>query len=219
MLGFEKVLDKFMAKISTSYRDKVQKRLLESAEVKKRVAKECLESILKAAQLIVDTFESGGKVMICGNGGSAADSQHMAGEFVCILNKAFDRPGLPAIALTTDTSILTAHANDLGFENIFKRQVHALGRHGDLLICISTSGNSPNILVAARAAKSAKIRTLSLTGKNGKLQKLADVALCVPSTMTQYIQESHIAIEHILCELVEHHFFDKKIGKKGKVWS
>lgn len=204
-----------MTKISEEYRNKARKRLLESADVKKRVAEDCLESILEAAQLIVDTFESGGKVMICGNGGSAADSQHMAGEFVCILNKSFERPALPAIALTTDTSILTAHANDMGFEKIFKRQVNALGKAGDLLIGISTSGNSPNIFAATKAARSANIRTVILTGSNGKLKKIADVAICVPSTMTQYIQESHIAIEHILCELVEHHFF----GKKGKSWS
>lgn len=204
-----------MTIISDKYRNKIQKRLLESADVKKRVAEECLESILEAVQLIVNTFESGGKVMVCGNGGSAADSQHMAGEFVCILNKAFERPGLPAIALTTDSSILTAHANDFGFENIFKRQVEALGKPGDLLIAISTSGNSSNILAAAKTAKASKIGLLSLTGKNGKLKKIADVALCVPSIMTQYVQESHIAIEHILCELVEHHFFDKK-KSKGK---
>ncbi len=205
-----------MVKIDQAYRLKIQTHLHESAEVKKKVARECLESILEAAQLIINTFESGGKIMICGNGGSAADSQHMAGEFICILNKALDRPGLPAIALTTDTSILTAHANDLGFENIFKRQVDALGKPGDLLIAISTSGNSPNILVAAEAAKSAKIRTITLTGRNGKLKRITDVALCVPSTMTQYIQESHIAIEHILCELVEDHFFGTKKIKKGK---
>jgi phosphoheptose isomerase len=203
-----------MRKIIGKYHDKVQKRLLESANVKKKVAQECTESIIDAAQLIVDTFEFGCKVMICGNGGSAADSQHMAGEFICILNKAFDRPGLPALALTTDTSILTAHANDMGFENVFKRQVNALGKPGDLLIAISTSGNSPNILVAAEAAKSAKMHTVALTGKSGKLKKIVDVAICVPSNMTQYIQESHIAIEHILCELVEHHFF-VKIGKKS----
>jgi len=201
-----------MAKISEEYRDKIRKRLLESADVKKKVAEACLESILEAVQLIVDTFESGGKVMICGNGGSAADSQHMAAEFVCILNKSFDRPGLPAIALTTDTSILTANANDIGFENIFKRQVLALGKPGDLLIAISTSGNSQNVLVAAKAAKTAKIHTISLTGNSGELQKITDVALCVPSTNTQYIQESHLAIEHIICELVEDHFFGTKKG-------
>ena len=207
-----------MTKISGNYRDKIKKRLLESANIKKKVAVHGIESIFKACQLIVDTFESGSKVMICGNGGSAADAQHMAGEFVCILNKSLERPGLPAIALTTDTSILTAHANDMGFENIFKRQVLALGKPGDLLICISTSGNSPNILVAAKAATSAKMRTLALTGKNGKLQKITDVAICVPSTMTQHIQESHTAIGHILCELVEHHLFGSKKGKKGRVW-
>lgn len=202
-----------MSQISKFYSDQIVKRLLESAETKKKVAEDCIESILEATQLIVDTFESGGKVMICGNGGSAADSQHMAAEFVCILNKKLKRPGLPAIALTTDTSILTAHANDLGFEKIFKRQVEALGKPGDLLIAISTSGNSSNIIVAAKAAKVAKINVLSMTGKSGRLQKVADVAVCVPSTMTQYIQESHIAIEHILCELVEHYLFDKKERK------
>lgn len=193
--------------MSVNYRDKIKKHLLESADVKEKVAQQCWGSILKAVQLIVDTFQSGGKVMICGNGGSAADAQHMASEFVCILNKSFERPGLPAIALTTDTSILTAHANDMGFENIFKRQVITLGRPGDLLITISTSGNSPNILVAARAAKLAKIHTIALTGKNGNIQKITDVAVRVPSTMTQYIQESHTAIGHILCELVEHQLF------------
>lgn len=196
-----------MTKISPKYQDKVQKHLRESAEIKKMVARKCSESILSAAQMMVDTFKSGGKVMICGNGGSAADSQHMAGELVCILNKSFDRPGFAAIALTTDTSILTAHANDLGFENIYKRQVLSLGKKGDLLICISTSGNSSNILVACKAAKSANIKTIGLTGKNGKLQKLADVIISVPSSNTQYIQESHVAIVHILCELVEQHFY------------
>lgn len=204
-----------MSKISGKYRNMIRNHLLESADVKKKVAEQCLESILETVQLIVNTFESGGKVMICGNGGSAADAQHIAGELVCILNKTFERPPLPAIALTTDTSILTAHANDMGFEEVFKRQVDALGKAGDLLIGISTSGNSPNVLAAIEAARSAKIRTIILTGNNRKLKKMADVVLCVPSTNTQYIQESHIAIEHILCELVEHHFF----GKKGKSWS
>lgn len=208
-----------MTKISTNYRDKVRKHLLESVDIKKRVAEECLESILKASQLIVDTFESGGKVMICGNGGSAADSQHMAGELVCIVNKTFKRPGLPAIALTTDTSILTAHANDMGFKNIFKRQVLALGKPGDLLICISTSGSSPNILAAIKSAGSANIRTILLTGNTIKVKKLADVVVRVPSAMTQYIQESHLAIEHILCELVEYHIFGANVDKKGKIWS
>lgn len=204
-----------MTKISMKYRDKARKRLLESADVKKKVAQECLESILTASQMIIDTFESGGKVMICGNGGSAADSQHMAGELVCMLNKAFERPGLPAIALSTDTSILTAHANDLGFKKIFKRQVDALGKAGDILIGITTSGSSPNILAAINSAKAVKIRTIMLTGNSKKTKKLADVVLSVPSNNTQYIQESHIAIEHIICEIVEEHLFG---AKKGKIW-
>lgn len=199
-----------MTKISMKYRDIARKRLLESADVKKKVAQECLESILTASQIIVDAFESGGKVMICGNGGSAADSQHMAGELVCMLNKAFERPGLPAIALSTDTSILTAHANDLGFEKIFKRQVDALGNAGDILIGITTSGRSPNILAAINSARAAKIRTIMLTGNSKKTKKLADVVLSVPSSNTQYIQESHIAIEHIICEIVEDHLFGEK---------
>lgn len=197
------------------YRDKARKRLLESADVKKKVAEECLESILTASQIIVDTFESGGKVMICGNGGSAADSQHMAGELVCMLNKTFERPGLPAIALSTDTSILTAHANDLGFEKIFKRQVDALGNAGDILIGITTSGSSPNILAAINSARAAKIRTIMLTGNSKKTKKLADIVLSVPSNNTQYIQESHIAIEHIICEIVEDHLFGAKKVRYG----
>lgn len=205
-----------MTKISRDYRDKINSYILESSNIKRQVSELCSGSIFKAAQLIVDTFESGGKVMICGNGGSAADSQHMAGELVCLLNKSFERPGLSAIALTTDTSIITAQANDWGFEKIFERQVFALGRPGDLLICISTSGNSQNILVAAKTAMSAKIKTIALTGKKGKLQNIADVTICVPSTMTQYIQESHVVIEHILCLLVEDHLFGKKISYDNK---
>lgn len=203
-----------ITEISRIYRDKIRKRLLESAEVKKKVAEQCLESILDATKLIVKTFESGGKVMICGNGGSAADSQHLAGEFICILNKSFDRPGLPAIALTTDTSILTAHTNDMGFKNVFKRQVNALGKTGDLLIGISTSGKSPNVLTAIKSAKLGKMHTIILTGNNNKLKDVADVVICVPSNNTQYIQESHIAIEHSICELVEEHLFVSKKGRK-----
>ncbi len=203
-----------MARIDASYGKKIQTRLLESADIKKKVATDCLESILEAIQLIIDTFRLGGKVLICGNGGSAADSQHMAGEFVCSLNKALNRPGLPALALTTDTSILTAHANDMGFEGIFKRQIQALGKSGDLLIAISTSGDSVNVITAVKTAKLAGMHTIALTGNNGKLRKMVDEAISVPSTNTQYIQESHIAIEHIICELVEYHLFGRKIGKK-----
>lgn len=203
-----------MVKIDQIYRQKIQTHLLESAETKQKAAEVCMESILAAMQLIIDTFSSGNKVMICGNGGSAADSQHMAAEFVCVLNRAFDRPGLPAIALTTDTSVLTAHANDIHFDAIFERQVQALGKPSDLLIGISTSGNSKNVIAAVKRAKSTKIQTIALTGNNGKLRKIADVTISVPSANTQYIQETHIAIEHILCELVEDYLFAEKKDKQ-----
>lgn len=205
-----------MTKISKKYQDRIRKRLQESADVKKKVAKECLGSIVKAAQRIIETFKAGGKVMICGNGGSAADSQHMAGEFVCVLNKAYDRPGLPAIALTTDTSILTAYANDFHFDGIFERQVQALGRPNDLLIGISTSGNSKNVISALKMAKLLKLKTLALTGKNGILPKMADVIISIPSSNTQYIQETLLSIEHILCEIVEEDLFSRPKIKKGK---
>src|SRR2546421_12385742 len=184
--------------------------LRESAQAKYDVAEQCLDSILRAAQLIADCFGAGGKVLICGNGGSAADSQHMAAEFVSRLSKEFDRPGLPAIALTTDTSFLTAFANDCGYDGIFERQVQALGKAGDVLIGISTSGNSKNILLAVAASRASAMSTVVLTGRGGgQLFDLANVAICVPSTNTQYIQECHLAIEHILCEIVEHSLFDK----------
>lgn len=190
-------------------RRRVQAHLLESAEIKRKVADKCLDSILAAAQLIAETFRSGGKVLLCGNGGSAADCQHMAAEFVSRLKKDFERPGLPAIALTTDTSFLTAFANDCGFEGVFERQVQSLGKPGDVLIGISTSGNSANVVRAVEAACVANMRAVVLTGDSGRLAEIADVAISVPSGNTQYIQEAHLAIEHIICELVERQLFGK----------
>jgi len=134
----------------------------------------------------------------------------MAGEFVSRLTKDFERPGLPAIALTTDTSFLTAFANDCGFEGVFERQVQALGKAGDVLIGISTSGNSTNVIRAVEAAMAAEIRTIVLTGSGGRLAEMADIAISVPSVNTQYIQETHLAIEHILCHLVERDVFRKR---------
>lgn len=201
-----------MTTISKNYRTKLKKRLLESAEVKKQVAIRCLDSILQASQIIVDAFEAGGKILICGNGGSAADSQHMAGEFVGTLTKGLQRPGLPAISLTTDTSILTAIGNDMNFKEIFKRQILAIGKKADVLICISTSGNSSNVLRGVKAAKTLGLHTIALTGEAGELKKIVDIAICVPSTSTQYIQESHVAIVHGICELVENHLFVSKLA-------
>lgn len=187
----------------------VRRHLVESAEIKRQIAQQCLDSILESANLMADALRSGGKVLLCGNGGSAADCQHMAGEFVNWLNKDFQRPGLAAIALTADSSIMTAIANDSGFDSIFERQVQALGKAGDVLLGISTSGNSPNVIRAVKAAREIGMRTISLTGAGGNLAAIADVTVAVPSTNTQYIQEAHLAVEHILCELVESYLFDK----------
>jgi D-sedoheptulose 7-phosphate isomerase len=193
-------------------RERMRAHLLESAGVTRRVAEDCAESILAAASLMAHTFQAGGKVLLCGNGGSAADCQHMAAELVSRLTQDFVRPGLPALALTTDTSYLTAFANDCGFDDVFARQVQALGRPGDLLVGISTSGNSVNVIRAVEAARQGGVRTLTLTGSAGRLPQLGDVAIAVPSTTTQYIQEAHLVIEHILCDLVERSLFSGTEG-------
>jgi D-sedoheptulose 7-phosphate isomerase len=183
--------------------------LLDSAEIKRQTAAKCAESIAKAADLIAGCFLSGDKVLLCGNGGSAADCQHMAAEFVSRFSKDLDRRALPAIALTTDTSFLTGFGNDFGFEGIFGRQVEALGSPGDVLIAISTSGSSPNVIRAVEAARKGSMITIALTGNGGRLSAIAEVPITVPSTDTQYIQEAHLAVEHILCELVEFILFRK----------
>jgi len=156
-----------------------------------------------AATVIAETFLSGSKVLICGNGGSAADSQHLAAEFVGSFSKDIKRDGLPAIALTTDSSILTAISNDFAFEDIFSRQIEAYGAEGDSLIVFTTSGNSQNCLKAVRAAKGKNIRTIAFTKINAEITKLVDIAIEVPSSNTQHIQECHILSYHILSELVE----------------
>jgi D-sedoheptulose 7-phosphate isomerase len=173
----------------------------ESISVNKESAKLSSE-IEKSANLIIDAFKKGKKLLICGNGGSAADSQHFAAEMVGRYKK--DRRGLPAIALTTDTSIITAVANDYGFDAIFEKQVEALGEKGDILFAISTSGNSPNVLKAMEKAKTKGMNVIGLSGKNGgKMKGLCDIDLIVPSSNTPRIQESHITMIHIICELVE----------------
>lgn len=193
--------------VNCDHLDRAKRHLLESAEIKRQTSERCADAIIAAAQVITNTFRSGGKVLLCGNGGSAADCQHMAAEFVSRLTKDFDRPGLPAIALTTDTSFLTAFSNDCGFDGVFSRQVQALGRPQDALIGISTSGGSANVIRAVETARQIGMRTIALTGSGGRLRELAHVCISVPSTVTQYIQEAHLAIEHILCALVERSLF------------
>jgi D-sedoheptulose 7-phosphate isomerase len=163
-------------------------------------------SIETVARLCVDALRAGGKLLIAGNGGSAADAQHLAAEFVSRFY--FDRPGLAAIALTTDTSALTAIGNDYGFERLFSRQVDALGRAGDVFIGISTSGNSPNVLAALAECRTKRLITVGLTGRSGgKMAALCDHCLRMPSTETPKIQEGHIIVGHIICALVEREMF------------
>jgi len=185
----------------------IRSHLLTSAGVKQKTITTCSESLLKAAQIVSASFRQGGKLLLCGNGGSAADCQHTAAEFVNRLSKDFERPGLPAISLTTDTSFMTAIANDYGFDALFSRQVETLGRAGDVLLGISTSGKSPNVVLAMQAAQRKNMSTILLTGNNPNLVEIADIIIGVPSDNTQHIQETHLAIEHLLCSLVETELF------------
>lgn len=170
--------------------------------------RQCAPAIQAAARLIADSFASGGKLLLCGNGGSAADCQHLAAEFTSRLTADFQRPALPAVALTTDTSFLTAFANDFAFEGVFARQVEALGKAGDVLLAISTSGNSKNVLRAIQRARKMGLATIALTGADGgRARPLVDVAVCVPSDNTQHVQEVHLAVAHVICHLVERKLF------------
>ena len=170
----------------------------------RRVQAECLDDIAAAAEILIASLRAGGKLLICGNGGSAADAQHLATEFVSTLTIDNPRPSIPAIALTTDSSLLTAIANDFGVEGVFARQVESLGRAGDVLIAISTSGNSANVVRAAEQAGSQDVRVVALTGASGgALAPLADAAIRVPSTVTAHIQECHLAVEQLLALMVE----------------
>ncbi len=188
----------------------IAKRFKESGEVKARFLKENIPRVLEVIKLVTQSFESGSKLLLFGNGGSAADAQHIAAEFV---NRyIIDRPPLPAIALTTDSSILTSVSNDSSFNDIFSKQIKALGKEGDVAIGISTSGNSQNIIKAFEVAREMGIKTVALTGNDGgAMAKIADVPLIVPSGSTPRIQETHILIGHVLCEMVEHQLFLKVI--------
>lgn len=182
--------------------------LNESADAKLKTLKECSSEILKVADTIKKAFMSGNKVMFCGNGGSAADSQHLATELVIRLSHDVKRPAFGAISLTTDSSNLSAGGNDIGFENVFARSVEGLGKEGDVLIAISTSGNSPNVIKAIEMAKSKKITSIGfLGGTGGKMKNLTDMNIIIPSINTQRIQECHITVGHIICEIVERELY------------
>ncbi|HJR98883.1 MAG TPA: SIS domain-containing protein [Actinomycetota bacterium] len=192
----------------TADRDSARAYLRETADTVLRVESECLDDIEAASATLIDCLRAGGKLLICGNGGSAADAQHLATEFVSTLTLDNLRPSIPAIALTTDSSLLTAIANDFGIEGVFARQVESLGSAGDVLIAISTSGNSQNVVRAAEQARSQDVRVIALTGASGgTLGPLADVAIRVPSTATAHIQECHLAVEQLLALLTEQALF------------
>jgi len=182
--------------------EKIRRIAQESIETKRKFFDSNAERIGAAADIIIESLASGGKLMIFGNGGSAADAQHIAAELVNRLGR--DHPPIAAIALTTDTSILTSVANDASFDDLFERQLLALGRRGDVVLAISTSGNSPNVLQAVCAASERGMKTIGLTGKDGgEVAGICNLALIVESDSTQRIQETHITIGHILCELIE----------------
>jgi D-sedoheptulose 7-phosphate isomerase len=184
--------------------------LAESATVKEKTASSCLSEIIQAVNLIVAHFRNRGKLLICGNGGSAADAQHLAAELIIRLSHDIKRPGLPAIALNTDSSILTAGGNDIGYKNVFSRQVDALGFPEDILIVITTSGNSENIVSALKVAKAKGLKCIGFLGNNGGVcANIVDIPIIVPSSNTQRIQETHITIGHIIIELVERELFQK----------
>jgi D-sedoheptulose 7-phosphate isomerase len=183
--------------------------LAQSVMAQQAFAEASSDRIITLVEWIIETFRSGGKLLIFGNGGSAADAQHLAAEFVNRFK--IDRRPLPAIALTTDTSVLTSIGNDFSFDMIFVKQVQALGKPGDLALGISTSGNSPNVLKAIAVAKEMNLRTAALTGgatnPGGKIGAAADLVLNVPTDATPHIQETHLWVEHIICEFVEKEMF------------
>ena len=178
--------------------------LRRSADVSLATIDACRDAVASAVAQLVQTYRDGGTVFFCGNGGSAADAQHLATEMMIRLGRDVKRPALGAVSLATDTSNLTAGGNDIGFDNVFARNIEGLGRSGDSLVAISTSGNSPNVLAAVQKAQALGLSTVALTGgSGGQLRTTADVAIVIPSDDVQHIQETHITVGHILCQAIE----------------
>lgn len=186
------------------YRTKIDEEIQQSIDVKKKLSEYCLDDIRQTGEKLAEIIKNGNKILFCGNGGSAADSQHLAAELVVRLRSSFERPAIPGIALTVDPSIMTAAGNDIGFENVFARGVEAYSNPGDALVAISTSGNSENVLRAVKKAKEKNVYTIGLLGKEGgKIKTECDDFVIVPSNNTARIQESHILVGHIWCQIIE----------------
>lgn len=182
-------------------------RILEVLTLISDFESQCLDQISVVASLMTEAFRNGSKVLICGNGGSAADSQHFAAELVSAFSKDINRPALPALALTVDTSILTAFSNDFGFNGVFARQVEAFGLPGDILIVLTTSGQSENCIQAVAAARKGSLKTIAFTQTGGSISDLVDFSILVPSSNTQHIQECHMISYHIISEIIELELF------------
>jgi len=194
---------------------KISDLIAESITVKAKLLDTCTSSIETCGIKLSQALLNGGKILLCGNGGSAADCQHIAAELVVRFRSNINRPAIPAIALTVDTSILTAGGNDLGFSNVYARGVQAFGKEGDALIAISTSGNSENVFKAAETALANNMLVIGLLGnKGGKIAGLCHDSVIVPSDITPRIQESHILVGHIWCEMIEDNLFPKLFTKK-----
>jgi len=189
----------------------INESLKHSIAAKEALAATQIDAIKQLAQWLIDTMQRGNKLLVFGNGGSAADAQHMAAEFV---NRfMIDRPPLAAIALSTDSSILTSIGNDFSFDDIFKKQIEALGKEGDLALGISTSGNSPNVLKAMETARGKGLKTAALSGKDGgRLAGLVDLCITVPSQVTPAIQEAHLWLEHLLCQIVDEALYGRGVS-------
>jgi len=185
-----------------NFEEKIRAMAADGLDAKRRFFEQSGRDVARAAQMIIESMRAGGKLLIFGNGGSAADAQHVAAELAFKMGR--ERKALPALALTTDTSLLTAIGNDRSFDFIFARQIQALGRKGDIALAVSTSGNSPNVIEAVKQARAMRIGTIGLLGAGGgRVAALVDLALIVPHNDTPRIQEVHIAAGHIICQLIE----------------
>lgn len=198
----------------SNYFNKIKESIEDSISTKEKLFKESASKIEELAKKLALVIKNGGKILVCGNGGSAADSQHFAAELVIRYRSSFPRPAIPAIALTVDSSILSAGGNDIGFENVFARQVEALGQKGDALLGISTSGNSENVLRAIEQANKIGLLSFGLLGAGGaRIAPICNHYINVPSNVTARIQESHILILHLFCEIIEEDLFQKNNWK------